>query len=139
MQQAIRLARIALERGDTAVGSVVVCNGRIVAEGIESVRRENDPTAHAELKAVREACRVLGSRDLSGCTLYTTVEPCWMCSFGIRSTRVARVVTGRAVPQIGGISSKYPVLTDPGIPNWPPPPQVTIGVLEQECEALFIK
>lgn len=139
MRMAIRLAQTALEQGDTPVGSVIVCKGQIVAEGIESVRRQNDPTAHAELKALQAACRALGSRDLSDCTLYTTVEPCWMCSFGIRTTRVARVVTGRAVPHIGGISSRYPILTDSGIPNWPPPPVVTAGVLEQECNALFAR
>lgn len=139
MRQAIGLARIALERGDTPVGSVVVRNGQIIAEGIESVRRENDLSAHAELKALQEACRALGSRDLSGCTLYTTVEPCWMCSFGIRTARLGRVVTGRAVPNVGGISSKHPILTDPCIPNWPPPPVVTTGVLERECEALFTR
>lgn len=137
MRQAIRLARIALKHGDAPVGSVVIHDGQIIADGIESVRRENDLTAHAELKAVNAACRALGSRDLSGCTLYTTVEPCWMCSFGIRTAGVARVVTGRAVPHVGGISSKYAILTDPAIPNWPPPPMVTTGILERECTALF--
>ena len=126
-----------LEQGDPPVGSVVVRDGRIIAEGVEAVRRESDLTAHAELKAVKEACQALGSHDLFGCTLYTTVEPCWMCSFVLRSSRVSRVVAGRAVPHIGGVSSKYPILTDPGIPNWPPPPVVTIGVLEEECGALF--
>ncbi|MGH9431498.1 MAG: nucleoside deaminase [Terriglobia bacterium] len=137
MRQAIRLARIALERGDAPVGSVVVCDGRIVGEGIEAVRSEKDLTAHAELKAVREACRALDSLDLAGCALYTTVEPCFMCSFVIRSAHVSRVVTGKAVPHIGGISSNHPILVDPGIPNWPQPPELVTGVLEEECRALF--
>lgn len=139
MRQAIRLARIALERGDTPVGSVVVCDGRIVGEGIEAVQSEKDLTAHAELKAVREACRILDSLDLAGCTLYTTVEPCFMCSFVIRSAHLSRVVTGKAVPHIGGISSNHPILVDPGIPNWPPPPLVLTGVLEEECRAFFTR
>lgn len=139
MRQAIWLARIALERGDTPVGSVVVCDGRIVGEGIEAVRSEKDLTAHAELKAVREACRTLDSLDLAGCTLYTTIEPCFMCSFVIRNAHLSRVVTGKAVPHIGGISSNHPILVDPRIPNWPPPPLVLTGVLEKESRALFTR
>lgn len=139
MRQAIRLARIALERGDTPVGSVVVCHGRLIGEGSEAVRSEKDLTAHAELRAVREACHSLNLLDLDGCTLYTTVEPCFMCSFVIRSTHLSRVVIGRLVPHIGGLSSEYPILVNPNIPNWPPPPVVVTGVLEQECGALFIR
>lgn len=139
MRQAIRLARIALERGDTPVGSVVVYDGCIVGGGIEAVRSEKDLTAHAELKAVREACRALDSLDLAGCGLYTTVEPCFMCSFVIRSARLSRVVTGKPVPHIGGISSNHPILIDPGFPNWPRPPEVVTGVLEEECRALFTR
>jgi len=139
MRQAIRLARVALNRGDTPVGSVVVREGRIIAEGIESVRSEKDFTAHAELRAVQEACRNLMTPDLEGCELYTTAEPCFMCSFVIRSAHVSRVIMGKAVPHIGGVSSKHPILIDAGIPNWPPPPVVVRGVLEKECSELFIR
>lgn len=137
MRQAIGLARVALERGDTPVGSVVVREGRIVAQGIEGVRSEKDLTAHAELRAVQEACRNLVTRDLEGCELYTTAEPCLMCSFVIRSAHISRVIMGKAVPHIGGVSSKHPILIDAGIPNWPPPPVVVRGVLENECNELF--
>lgn len=137
MRHAIRLARIALKQGDTPVGSVVVCNGRIVGEGIEAVRSENDLTAHAEVRAVQHACRALSSLRLDGCALYTTVEPCLMCSFVMRSARLSKVVTGKAVASIGGITSNHPILTDPGIPIWSPPPEVVTGVLEEECSALF--
>ena len=139
MRQAIGLARVALERGDTPVGAVVIREGRIVAQGIEGVRSENDLTAHAELRAVQEACRNLVTRDLEGCELYTTAEPCFMCSFVIRSAHISRVIMGKAVPHIGGVSSKHPILIDAGIPNWPPPPVVVIGVLENECNELFIR
>lgn len=139
MQQAIRLARIALEQGDAPVGSVVVRDGKVIGEGVEAVRSEKDLAAHAEAIAVREACHALGSLDLAGCTLYTTVEPCYMCSFVIRSAHVSRVVTGRAVPHVGGINSKHPILMDPGIPNWSRPPLVTTGVLEEECSQLFTR
>lgn len=137
MRDAIRLARVALAQGDTPVGSVVVCDGRIIGEGIEAVRSENDPAAHAELRAVQQACHALGSLHLEGCTLYTTVEPCLMCSFVARSARLARVVSGKAVASIGGITSNYPILTGHDIPIWPRPPVVVTGVLEEECRALF--
>jgi tRNA(adenine34) deaminase len=139
MRHAIRLARIALERGDTPVGSVVVCQGRVIGEGIEAVRSEKDPTAHAESSAVRAACRALNALALDGCDLYTTVEPCFLCSFVIRSVRLSRVVVGRPVPHIGRISSKFPILVDPDIPNWVRPPVVVTGVLEEECSALFTR
>lgn len=139
MRQAVRLAQIALARGDTPVGSVVVRGEKIISEGIEAVRSEKNLTAHAEVKAVQEACRVLDSLNLDGCTLYTTVEPCFMCSFVIRSAHLSRVVIGRAAPHIGGVSSKYPILIDRDLPNWPQPPKVLTGVLEEACAALFVR
>ncbi len=137
MRRAIQLAQTARERGDTPVGSVVVCAGRVIGEGIEAVRADKDLTAHAEVRAVQEACRSLNTLDLTGCALYTTVEPCFMCSFVIRGARISRVVIGRAAPHIGGFSSNYPILVDPNIPGWFRPPLVITGVLEGECSALF--
>lgn len=137
MRQAIRLALLARERGDTPVGSVVIQNGCIIGEGIEAVKAESDLTAHAEIRAIQDACRRLNTLHLTGCTLFTTVEPCLMCSFVIRGARVSRVVIGRLVPHIGGFSSKYPLLTDPGIPGWSSPPLVITGLLEEECSAPF--
>jgi len=139
MRRAIQLARFALARGDTPVGAVVVGEGRVIGEGIEAVRSAKDLTAHAELNAVREACRSLNSLALDGATLYTTVEPCFMCSFVVRSARLSRVVIGRSVPHIGGISSKFPILIDPDVPNWVQPPIVVNGILEEECHSLFIR
>lgn len=137
MRHALRLARIALERGDTPVGSVLVFEGHIVGEGIEAVRADNDFTAHAEVKAVQDASRSLNTWDLTGCTLLTTVEPCFMCSYVIRSARVSRVIIGRAAPHIGGYSSNYPILTALNIPGWSQSPAVVTGILEEECSALF--
>ena len=137
MRQAIRLAFRARERGDTPVGSVVIQDGRIIGEGIEAVKAESDLTAHAEIRAIQDACRRLNTLHLNGCALFTTVEPCVMCSFVIRSARLSRVVIGRLVPHIGGFSSKYPILTDPDISGWSPPPLVITGLLEEECSAPF--
>lgn len=137
MRLAIRLACLARERGDSPVGSLVIQDGRIVGEGIEAVKAERDLAAHAEIRAIQDACRRLNTLHLNGCTLFTTVEPCLMCSFVIRSARIPRVVIGRLVPHIGGFSSKYPILTDPAIPGWSPPPLVVTGLLEEECSAPF--
>jgi len=135
MRQAIRLAQTARNRGDTPVGSVVVRDGCVVGEGIESVRAERDPAGHAEVKAVQQACRNMNTLDLAGCSLYTTAEPCFMCSYVVRSARISRVVIGRAVPHVGGLTSKYPILADPDIPCWPQPPLVIRGMFEEECTA----
>lgn len=137
MRQAIRLAQIARDRGDTPVGSIVVRDGRVIGEGIESVGAEKDLTAHAEVRAVQEACRSLNTLDLAGCSLFTTVEPCFMCSFVIRSARISRVVIGRTAPHIGGFTSNYPILVAPEIPGLSPPPLVLAGLLEEDCTALF--
>lgn len=135
MRQAIRLAQTARDRGDTPVGSIVVRDGRIVGEGIESVRTEKDPAGHAEVKAVQEACRKLNTLDLAGCCLFTTVEPCLMCSYVIRSAGISRVVIGRAAQHIGGLTSKYPILAAPDIACWRRPPLVVSGMLGEECSA----
>ncbi|HEY7877110.1 MAG TPA: nucleoside deaminase, partial [Gemmatimonadaceae bacterium] len=105
-------------------------------EGVESVRALRDIAGHAELIAVREACRTLGTFDLSACTLYTTAEPCWMCSFAIRQTHTGSVIIGRPTPHIGGATSAHPTLSDAAVPGWGAPPQIVFGVLEAECLAL---
>lgn len=112
MDRCFELGGIARESGDAPVGSLIVKNHEIVAEGAESVKLKLDPSAHAELEAVRRACSALKTLDLSGCTLYTNVEPCWMCSYAIRQTRISRVVVARRNESIGGISSDFKVLLD---------------------------
>ena len=136
MRRAIALAEIALRNGDTPVGSLVVRETMIIAEGVEAVKKEMDVSAHAELIAIRNACLALQTLDLSGCVLYTTAEPCWMCSYAVRQTCVGKVVIGRATPRVGGISSNYPVLIDPKIPGRGKPPDIVSEVLERECLAL---
>jgi tRNA(adenine34) deaminase len=136
MRRAITLARIALANGDTPVGSLVVHKRKIIAEGIESVKTQMDVSGHAELVAIRNACSALQTFDLSGCTLCTTAEPCFMCSYAVRQTRVSEVIIGRPTPRVGGISSLHPILTDAKIPGWGQPPDIVSGVLEAECFAL---
>ncbi len=136
MKRAIELAKIALSKGETPVGSLTVRNGEIIAEGIEAVKTGLDISAHAEMIAIRRACRRLGTLDLSGCVIYTTAEPCFMCSYAIRQTRISQVVIGRPSPHIGGLSSLHPILSDSRISCWSKPPRVVRGMLKRECEAL---
>jgi tRNA(adenine34) deaminase len=125
MERCAALGREAAASGEAAVGSVVTTgNGTWVADGRESVRTSKDVTGHAEVEAIRAACRVRGTLDLSGCILYTTAEPCILCSYAIRETAVARVVIGAWVEDIGGVTSRHPILTDTEMPGWGPPPAI---------------
>lgn len=135
MRRCLKLGRIAMKNGDAPVGSLIVFNGQNIAEGIESVKSKNDPTAHAEIEAVREACRKLETLNLSGATLYTNVEPCWMCSYSIRQTQISRVVFGSRNEQIGGVTSEFSVLLNDNLK--PPVPEIVAGILRVECDMIL--
>lgn len=135
IRDCLELGEIARQAGDAPVGSIIVLNGKVVAKAFESVKANNDPTGHAEIKAVRDACRKLETLDLSGATLYTNVEPCWMCSYAIRQTKISRIVFGSRNTQIGGASSKFTVLQDENLK--PPVPEIVAGVLEAECDEML--
>jgi tRNA(adenine34) deaminase len=135
MRRCVELAEIAARAGDTAVGALIVRGGEVVAEGIERTRASHDPSAHAEVDAIRRACQRLGTLDLRGCSLYSTVEPCVLCGYAIRRTGIAHVVYGVAAGQAGACSSSYAILADHGLEGWPPVPEVTSGVLADECLA----
>lgn len=137
MRRCIELARAAHRRGDTPVGSLLVRDGRVIAEAEERVESVLDIAGHAELLAVRLGCRALGGFDLSSCALYTSAEPCFMCSSAIRQTGIARVVIGAPIPGVGGITSRYPILGASDVPGWAVPPVVVQGVMQEACEALF--
>ena len=135
MRRCLEIGKIALDNGDAPVGSLIVKNGEIIAEGIESVRAKNDPTAHAEIEAVRIACGNLETLDLSDCVLYTNVEPCWMCSYAIRQTQISRIVFGSRNEKIGGFSSNFKVLPDENLKM--PLPKIEADILQEECELLL--
>ncbi len=136
MRRCLELGRIALAAGDAPVGSLIALAGKIVGEGIESVKSKLDPTAHAEILAVRAACKNLQTLDLAGATLYTNVEPCVMCAFAIRQTGISRVIFGIANGKVGGANSKFQVLTDTNFPAKFPAPEIRFGILSEECERL---
>lgn len=136
MRICINLAKIAKHRGDSPVGSIIVRDGLIIGEGIEGGKTHKDITFHAEIEAIREATKKIGSQDLSGSVLYTTHEPCIMCSYVIRHVKIATVVSGVSTGDIGGYSSELPLLLDTSVKKWNPPPVLIKGVLEDECARL---
>lgn len=137
MRRCLELGRGAIANGEAPVGSLVVFDGRVVAEGIESVRFKSDVTAHAEIEAIRLACEKQQSLDLTGATLYTNVEPCWMCAFAIRLTKIGRVAFGSKNEEVGGVSSEFAMLSYMDVPNWAIVPLIEQDVLRGECDALL--
>ena len=136
MQECIRLALIAKQRGDTPVGSILVQNGKIISEGIEGGKTHKDITFHAEIEAVRNAVIALGKTDLSDSIMVTTHEPCIMCSYVIRHHKVRQIIIGLTVSDVGGYSSIYSILKDTSVIKWIPAPEVITGILEKECMEL---
>jgi tRNA(adenine34) deaminase len=137
MRRCIELARRARASGDSPVGAVVVRNGQIAGEGIERVKATGDVTAHAEIEAVRAACKQLGRLDLTGCTLFTTVAPCVMCAYAIRLARVSSVISGTRSSEAARAVTGAMVLTNQDILPDRPVPIVIEGVLDRECRTLL--
>lgn len=136
MQRCIQLARHAKEQGNTAVGSIVVFDGLIVGEGVEQLPAGNILAGHAELIACQQAIETLKVHSLEKAVLYSTAEPCFMCSYVIRDCRIAQVVYGTETPMIGGITSLFPILVAQGLDSWRPAPQIIGGILAEECRWL---
>src|SRR4029453_8074441 len=105
MDEALVLARAAAARGEVPVGALVVRDGIVIGRGGNAPIAGNDPTAHAEIAALREAARTLGNYRLTGCDLFTTLEPCAMCTGAIFHARIARVVFGPQDPKSGSCGS----------------------------------
>lgn len=133
MRRCIALAKTAKERGDSPVGSLIVADGIIIAEGIEGGKTQRDITFHAEIEAIRKATIQLGRTDLSDCFMVTTHEPCIMCSYMIRHHKIRLIVVGMTTGEIGGYSSALPVLLDTTVSKWGTAPEIIDKVLEQEC------
>ncbi len=136
MQQCLHLAEAAWQAGNIPVGSLLVRNGQVIATASEQLPQTLDVIGHAEILAIRLACQQLQTLDLQDCTLYSTAEPCWMCSYAIRETKIHTVVIGAETKDVGGISTNYPLLVAQDIAVWGAPPQIIAGVLRAECIAL---
>ena len=134
MAEALALAAGAAERGEVPVGAVVVKDGAIVGRGGNGPIAASDPTAHAEIAALREAGRVLGNYRLPGCDLYVTIEPCAMCAGAIMHARIARVVFGAPDPKTGACGSVIDLFAEPRLNHHT---RVTAGVRGGECGQLL--
>lgn len=136
MRLAVDEARIAATEGEVPVGAVLVGpDGSVIARTRNARETGGDPTAHAELLAIRRAAEALGDRVLTGCALYVTLEPCAMCAGAILAARVPRVVFGAWDEKAGAAGSVYDLLRDGRLPH--AVPEVVGGVLADECARLL--
>ena len=134
MREALRLARQAAAAGETPVGAVVAAGGSILGRGANSPIASSDPSAHAEMLAIREAARSLGNYRLENATLYVTLEPCVMCAGALVAARVGRLVFGARDLRFGGVRSKFRI-ADSELLNHRV--EVVEGVLAAECVELL--
>lgn len=134
MTVALDEAEAALEHGDVPVGAVVVRDGQVIARRHNEREITNDPTAHAEVLALRDAAAAIGSWRLDECTLYVTLEPCVMCAGALLNARIGRLVYGAADLKAGATASLYNVCADPRLNHNPP---VTHGVLAEPAADLL--
>jgi len=134
MGEALAEAAVAAQIGEVPIGAVVVCDGRVLARGYNRRETERDPTAHAEIVALRRAARHLGGWRLLGCTLYVTLEPCAMCAGAMVQARLPRLVYGAPDPLAGAVGSVVDLLREP---RWPHTVEVTAGVRAEECAEIL--
>ncbi len=134
MQMALAEARAAADRGEVPVGAVVVRAGRVIASAGNRTRELNDPTAHAEMLAVRAACERVGDERLTGCDLHVTLEPCPMCAGAISFARIRRLYFGAADPKGGAVENGVRLYASPTCHH---APEVYGGMAEGEAAALL--
>jgi tRNA(adenine34) deaminase len=136
MRRCVALAQSAGSMGEYPFAAVIGRRGEFICESINMVRNEGDVTRHAEMVAISSAQKKLRSTSLDECTIYSTIEPCAMCSYAIRESRIARVMFGLRSPVMGG-NSRWDILTDAGLSStlpevFAPPPDVLPGCLHRE-------
>jgi tRNA(adenine34) deaminase len=134
MAEALRAAQRALEAGEVPVGAVVVCDGKIVGRGWNRNLTDSDPTAHAEIIALREAGASVGNHRLGACELFATIEPCAMCAGALVQARLKRLVYGAEDPKAGAVHSVMEVLNHPRLNHRM---EVRGGVLAGRCAELL--
>ena len=130
MDEALQQTEHALKMGEIPVGAVIVYQNKIIASGHNLTITNNDPTAHAEIIAIRRAGHILNNYRLTDCDLYVTLEPCTMCAGALVLSRVDRVVYGAKDPKAGAVESLYQILSDSRLNHSAP---VTGGILADEC------
>ncbi len=134
MEEALRAAQRALQAGEVPVGAVIVCEGQIIARGWNRNIGNNDPTAHAEIVALREAAETLGNHRLAECDLFATIEPCPMCAGAMVHARIKRLVYGADDPKAGAVRSVMQVLNHQQLNH---KIEVRSGILAGRCAELL--
>lgn len=134
MKAALRQAEKALALGEVPIGAVIVRDGKIIARGYNRRNTDHSALSHAELTAIRKACRKLGDWRLEGCTLYVTLEPCQMCAGALIQSRVDRVVIGAPSPKSGCAGTLLNILQNPGFNHQA---EITENILCTECSDLL--
>lgn len=134
MKEALKEAEKAFRMGDVPVGAIIEIDGEIVGRGHNRTEKDKDPTAHAEIIAIREASKTLDRWRLTGCTLYVTTEPCPMCAGAIVLSRVDRLVIGTMDSKTGACGSLYDIPRDSRLNHFVP---IDTGVLEEECSLIM--
>lgn len=134
MATCLRLARAAGERGDVPVGAIVVLDGLVIGTGSNTRELAGDPTGHAEIVALREACHRKGRWRVDGATVYVTLEPCPMCAGALVAARVARLVYGAADPKAGAVRTLFRICDDPRLNHRL---EIEAGVCADECGAVL--
>jgi tRNA(adenine34) deaminase len=134
MRAALGEARAAAERGEVPIGAVLVHDGKIIARAYNRTLTDNDPTAHAEIVAIRAAAQTIGNHRLNGTSLYVTVEPCAMCAGAMIQARVARLIYGCAEQKGGAVRTCFQILDHPAVNHRV---EVISGILAQECAAVM--
>jgi tRNA(adenine34) deaminase len=134
MEAALDLARLAADAGEVPVGAVVVKDGQIIGRGGNRPIAGHDPTAHAEIVALREAAAALGTDRLTGCDLWVTLEPCAMCAGAIAHSRIARLYYGASDPKGGAVEHGPRLFEQPTVHH---KPEIYGGISETECADLL--
>jgi len=134
MREALRLAQMASDAGEVPIGAILVRNGQVIGRGFNQPVRTHDPSAHAEICALRDAGQVVGNYRLPDSTLYVTIEPCTMCFGAIVHARVKRLVFGAGEPRYGAVISGQKLLENGHFNHRP---DVLSGVLETECAQIM--
>jgi tRNA(adenine34) deaminase len=134
MREALALARDAAAAGEVPVGAVVVSEGRVIGRGFNTPIARHDPSAHAEILALRDAAKRLGNYRLPGCELYVTLEPCAMCVGAMLHARIARLIFGATDPKTGACGSVIDLFGETKLNHHA---KVTPGVMAEECAALL--
>ena len=134
MEQALDIAKDALEKDEVPIGCVIVHNNEVIASGHNLIETTHDPSAHAEIVAIREAAKKLESPRLIDCDLYVTLEPCPMCAQAISFARIRRLYFGAYDPKGGGVEHGPRIFEQPTCHH---APEVIGGLMESECSALL--